>query len=228
MFFNFVTGLCLSVVSFVLTTIPSTSEISISLRYFFRLFPAFCLGDGIAQLALCSDGKDCPTINADGYNFETLQGPFSWDIAGGDIVFLTVELVVYFILAVIIEYLLTFPSLLAFLYRVEDPGLSRADLSDEDPDVSKERERVSTGGANDDVVRIDRLRKVYPANSRSGGIDIPALLCPPKNQNIKVAVQSLSFGIPKGECFGFLGINGAGKTTTLSILSGEFPVSSYL
>ncbi|GMH84067.1 hypothetical protein TL16_g09806, partial [Triparma laevis f. inornata] len=42
----------------------------------------------------------------------------------------------------------------------------------------------------------------------------------------KVAVKNLSFGIPTGECFGFLGNNGAGKTTTLSILSGEFPPSS--
>ncbi|KAJ1435102.1 P-loop containing nucleoside triphosphate hydrolase protein, partial [Ochromonadaceae sp. CCMP2298] len=40
------------------------------------------------------------------------------------------------------------------------------------------------------------------------------------------AVRRLTFGIPKGECFGFLGINGAGKTTTLSILSGDFPPSS--
>ncbi len=37
----------------------------------------------------------------------------------------------------------------------------------------------------------------------------------------KEAVKSLAFGVPIGQCFGFLGINGAGKTTTLKILSGE-------
>jgi ABC-type multidrug transport system ATPase subunit len=42
----------------------------------------------------------------------------------------------------------------------------------------------------------------------------------------KVAINNLTFGVPKGECFGFLGINGAGKTTTLGILSGEFPPTS--
>jgi ATP-binding cassette subfamily A (ABC1) protein 1 len=77
--------------------------------------------------------------------------------------------------------------------------------------------------ANHDIVKIDGLRKLYPANSRAGGVSINGLCFPPTKNNVKVAVQSLSFGIPRGECFGFLGINGAGKTTTLSILSGEFP-----
>ena len=40
------------------------------------------------------------------------------------------------------------------------------------------------------------------------------------------AVDSLSVGIPQGECFGLLGINGAGKTTTFKMLSGDEKVSS--
>ncbi len=43
MFFNFMTGLCLMVISFVLTAVPSTSSINQQLRFIFRLFPAFCL-----------------------------------------------------------------------------------------------------------------------------------------------------------------------------------------
>ncbi len=53
MFINFLTGLCLMVVSFVLTLIPSTAGLNMSLRYMYRLFPSFCLGDGLTQLALC-------------------------------------------------------------------------------------------------------------------------------------------------------------------------------
>jgi hypothetical protein len=41
-FFNFLTGLCLMVVSFVSTTVPSTSKIELTLRYIFRLSPSFC------------------------------------------------------------------------------------------------------------------------------------------------------------------------------------------
>ena len=223
MFFNFITGLCLMVVSFVLTTIPSTAEDNLKLRYLFRLFPSFCIGDGIAQLALCTQGRDCPSIDRNGYNFENFQSPFSWDTAGGDIVFLAVESVVYFLIAVLIEYSLTFPSLMAWLYRIEDPGITPSELAEDDVDVANERRRVTTGGANHDIVKIDGLRKLYPANSRAGGVSINGLCFPPTKNNVKVAVQSLSFGIPRGECFGFLGINGAGKTTTLSILSGEFP-----
>lgn len=36
----------------------------------------------------------------------------------------------------------------------------------------------------------------------------------------KIAVNSLTFSVQEGECFGFLGTNGAGKTTTLSMLTG--------
>ena len=34
------------------------------------------------------------------------------------------------------------------------------------------------------------------------------------------AVKGLWAGVPKGECFGLLGVNGAGKTTTFKLLTG--------
>jgi len=36
-----------------------------------------------------------------------------------------------------------------------------------------------------------------------------------------LAVDGISVGIPKGECFGLLGVNGAGKTTTFKMLTGD-------
>jgi len=56
-------------------------------------------------------------------------------------------------------------------------------------------------------VWIQKLRKVFPARGRAAP---------------KVAVVDLSLGVPRAECFGFLGVNGAGKTTTLSILTGDY------
>ncbi|RSM18497.1 hypothetical protein CDV31_002633 [Fusarium ambrosium] len=40
------------------------------------------------------------------------------------------------------------------------------------------------------------------------------------------AVQDVSFGVPKGECFALLGPNGAGKTTCLSMIQGDLPPSN--
>ena len=62
-----------------------------------------------------------------------------------------------------------------------------------------------------DIIRIQRLRKVYP----------PRASAPPT-----VAVTDLSLGIQRGICFGFLGMNGAGKSTTMKMLTGdELPTS---
>ncbi|XP_076337701.1 ATP binding cassette subfamily A member 3 isoform X2 [Tachypleus tridentatus] len=41
-----------------------------------------------------------------------------------------------------------------------------------------------------------------------------------------LAVDHISFGVRRGECFGLLGINGAGKTTTFKLLTGDEAISS--
>lgn len=43
-------------------------------------------------------------------------------------------------------------------------------------------------------------------------------------KKIKRAVQGISFGLPKSECFGLLGVNGAGKTTTFKMITGEHSI----
>lgn len=213
MFLNFVVGLCLMITHFVLALIIKTRSIAAKLRYFFRLFPAFCLGDSFLILALCTNGDSCPAATENGYDFTARAKPLDWDVAGANVTFLAIEAVVYFLITLLIEYLLTFPTLLSWLFYVQDPGLSVNFKDEEDKDVSDERLRVENGYANGDVVKLDSLRKIYSPIGVS-------------SKKPKVAVQSLSFGIPRGECFGFLGINGAGKTTTLSILCGEFPPTS--
>jgi ABC-type multidrug transport system ATPase subunit len=62
-------------------------------------------------------------------------------------------------------------------------------------------------------IKVKNLRKVYMKGN--GPCNPGEPLC---------AVERLSFGLEKGECFALLGVNGAGKSTTFKILTaGEDP-----
>ena len=58
-------------------------------------------------------------------------------------------------------------------------------VSQDDNDVRAERARVERGGANKDVIRVENLSKVFSRGNYH-------------------AVDHLSFGIPRGECFGLV------------------------
>jgi ATP-binding cassette subfamily A (ABC1) protein 1 len=180
--FNFVSGLLLMITSFVLDALEDTAELNRTLKWFYRLLPAFCLGDGLAQLSFCSEGRDCPVFSiGEGFSVE-IQRPLAWDVAGLDLLFLAGHAAAYFLLALLVEHLRTFPACAALLERAPDPGDRGAAEEEEDPDVAAEAKRVAAGGAAGEVVVLAALRKVYrgPAGP-------------------KVAVRALSFGIGRGE-----------------------------
>uniref|UniRef100_A0A023GBL8 Putative lipid exporter abca1 n=1 Tax=Amblyomma triste TaxID=251400 RepID=A0A023GBL8_AMBTT len=79
-----------------------------------------------------------------------------------------------------------------------DPKQAKAT---EDSDVVAERIRANGDTGKQDVLRVLDVVKIYQGRQR--------------------AVDNVSFGIPKGECFGLLGVNGAGKTTLFRILTGQ-------
>lgn len=83
-------------------------------------------------------------------------------------------------------------------------GRSQADTIDEQ--VKEEQERVMKAGKKDLQVRVVKLKKVF--KTAIGNDDV-------------TAVESVSFGLDKGECFALLGENGAGKTTTFKTLINE-------
>ena len=58
----------------------------------------------------------------------------------------------------------------------------------DDDDVLTEQSRVIEGGANNDLIVLSEITKIYDSG--------------------KKAVSNLSIGIASGECFGLLGING--------------------
>src|SRR4051794_699200 len=58
------------------------------------------------------------------------------------------------------------------------------------------------------AIVADRLHRVYEKRDRLFGA-----------QKRTVAVEEVSFAVPRGTIFGLLGPNGAGKTTTIKMLS---------
>ncbi|MBN3300790.1 ABCAD protein, partial [Amia calva] len=75
----------------------------------------------------------------------------------------------------------------------------------EDEDVTAEQHRVLSGKLGSDVLVLRNLKKHYRQSK---------------------AVNGISLGVSRGECFGLLGVNGAGKTTTFKMLTGDLRPSS--
>lgn len=69
----------------------------------------------------------------------------------------------------------------------------------ENPDIEEEKQRVLNDEKDEYAMKLLGLSKVFGK---------------------KKAVNNLTMGIKKNECFGFLGPNGAGKTTTINMLCG--------
>ena len=169
-----------------------------------RFFPAFNLSRGLYSAI---NIQTISLINAKNVN--------AWDPEAClyEIIFLAWQSVVYLLLAMKIDEWSNNPRAVALFRKIFmcdcrdsfDRGgpPSRENI---DSDVAAEEERVLSGGANDDLIVLSQLGKVY--------------------SNGKRAVDSISLGIPPGQCFGLLGINGAGKTTTMGMMTAEFPPSS--
>ncbi|KAJ8385274.1 hypothetical protein AAFF_G00191510 [Aldrovandia affinis] len=127
------------------------------------------------------------------------QSPLAWDMVGKNLFAMAVEGVVFFCITVLIQY--------RFCIKARSMNIKLTPISGEDEDVAKERQRILSGGGQTDILEIKQLTKVYKSKT-------------------KPAVDRLCVGIPRGECFGLLGVNGAGKTSTFKMLTGDCTVSS--
>ena len=105
--------------------------------------------------------------------------------------------------------------------RETGSGADTASLNDEadDEDVAEERKRVEDMAAAG--FSADR-REENAADHRDGVILHGITKTFGFGGGAKKAVRNLSVGMPRGQCFGLLGINGAGKTSTFKMITGEF------
>ena len=190
-----------------------------SMKTMFLIFPPYCLGRGLIDVAL-----------TDYYNnfflktgqTDKIRSPFEWDIITRNLFSMFVSGVVAWLLTILIEY-----EFFKFKW-LKKPGPPLASLTllnplNEDIDVKKERERINTlvesqldsdkSTTMQDSLILSGLRKVFYKNPK-GLLSMLKEKLKTKQQtkeNEFTAVHGLSFGVPKGECFGLLGVNGAGN-----------------
>ena len=124
-------------------------------------------------------------------------------------IYMAIESVLFIIMVLVIDSRKNNPSRQASV-ALKESKLSKRELeaeqrkvSQEDSDVHRERLRVYEGRAKHDRIILDSLRKAYLTEN---------------SKDKKVALKSLSLGIPEGECFGYLGVNGAGMSSIFIFL----------
>ncbi|KAJ0390857.1 hypothetical protein P43SY_010806 [Pythium insidiosum] len=100
---NFVIGVVLMVVSFILDVIESTKDVNAVLVFFWRLSPLFNLGNGLLRLTL---NEIKSLLNSD----KEKKSPFSTDLMGYELIFLLLSAVIFSAAAVGIDFALTFPK----------------------------------------------------------------------------------------------------------------------
>lgn len=235
--FNVATGLAaMLVVSITKITNPKTAN---TMKTYFMFLPNYNLGQGISDIYdnnvalktikssflqkfnstiaiddICSGG----TASYGGISFEQVQcnaDYLGWEAPGiGAYCFsMAIEGVIFFVLVILAEARFFVPQLQAMLQGSDDTAPADIEAGNGelvDMDVLREEDRVNGVTPIEDVVVIKNLRKVF------GGFGLPGFKGP-----VKVAVNGISVGIPRGEIFGLLGVNGAGKTTTFRMLTGE-------
>ncbi|CAM9183085.1 unnamed protein product [Sphacelaria rigidula] len=232
------------VTSFVLNLVESTRDVNSKLKWLYRFFPGFCLGDGLAQLVLCDKGETCTDISSlEITGMPVRLTPLSPKIAGADILCLVACSVGYMALCFAIEYSKAFPKLRGVLSR--DPHVpigsvattthGRSSNTSADHATSHSgrltEPLLESSDAMDSIVedvdvaaegaRVERIFGRADAQDSAEVVLNGLRKVYRTKQGPKVAVHQLSFAVSKGDCFGFLGINGAGKSTTLGILSGD-------
>ncbi|XP_048796564.1 ATP-binding cassette sub-family A member 13 [Lagopus muta] len=201
---NFVFGLCTMLVTLlprllaIISKVQSFQNIYKILKWAFIIFPQFCLGQGLIELSYNQIKFDI-TSN---FGIDSYISPFEMNFLGWIFVEMALQGTVLLLLRLFFHWdLHQKPRGQHLVNSVVNPS--------EDTDVEMERQRLSRGRTGNDVLLLYNLRKCY------GGFN-------KKN----TAVENISLGITKGECFGLLGTNGAGKSTMFKMLTGDIVPSA--
>ncbi|XP_023576085.1 retinal-specific ATP-binding cassette transporter [Octodon degus] len=153
---NLFIGINSSAITFILELFENNQtllRINALLRKLLIIFPHFCLGRGLIDLALSQAVTDVYAR----FGEEHSSNPFRWNMIGKNLVAMATEGVAYFLLTLLIQHHF-------FLTRwVAEPA--REPIVDEDDDVAEERKRITGGGSKTDILKLNELTKVYSGSS---------------------------------------------------------------
>eukprot|EP01065_Artemidia_motanka_P037245 TRINITY_DN4561_c0_g1_i4.p1 TRINITY_DN4561_c0_g1~~TRINITY_DN4561_c0_g1_i4.p1 ORF type:complete len:1889 (+),score=471.83 TRINITY_DN4561_c0_g1_i4:256-5922(+) len=208
---NVVCGFLLVIAGQLLDLFDETKDANRVLKYFYRLVPSYCLGEGIILLSILP----VQHIANDAFGFSVVGASgWSWDVTGRNDVYLACIAPAAMLIVLVIDTVTVRPLIMRTYYSLkkrfvgsedeERQDLLRVDDEageDEDDDVARERQEIESGSRDGDAVVVRGMRKTYPNGTK--------------------AVKGVTFGVKAGEVFAFLGANGAGKSTTISALTGE-------
>ncbi|XP_067845678.1 retinal-specific phospholipid-transporting ATPase ABCA4 [Heptranchias perlo] len=117
------------------------------------IFPHFCLGRGLIDLAMNQAVTDVYARFGEDFYFN----PFHWEFIGKNLTAMAIEGVVYFILNLLIQY--------RFFLSNSPSSLSNLPAIEEDDEVAKERKRIQ-GTSKHDILRIKELTKYYMGKTK--------------------------------------------------------------
>nr|CAD7402680.1 unnamed protein product [Timema poppensis] len=196
---NVFVGIATTVATFVLEIFDDKElqYIASIIREVFLVFPHFCLGQGLMNMAAHHFAAQALTT----YGVIIKTDIFEWDFLGKNLMCMFIAGIVFFFFNLVLEFQV-FEGWMPFGRPEHNIEIEE----EEDEDVAAERRRVRAGETQDDILLLDNITKVYKGK--------------------KPAVNRLCLGVKRGECFGLLGLNGAGKTSTFKMLTGDTKVSS--
>ncbi|XP_007906223.1 phospholipid-transporting ATPase ABCA1 [Callorhinchus milii] len=148
---NMFIGINGSIATFVLEIFENDNLTKINdvLKQLLLIFPHFCLGRGLIDMAKNQGIADAYAR----FGEDRFQSPFEWNLVGKNLFAMFVQGMVLFMFTILLEY--------TFFIRSRRDKVVPQSAVEEDEDVSRERMRILSGEAQSDLLTICELTKFY-------------------------------------------------------------------
>ncbi|XP_065650437.1 ATP-binding cassette sub-family A member 2 isoform X3 [Hydra vulgaris] len=202
---NLFVGIIGTIATFILEYIgdgdQELTNINHVLKQVLLIFPNFCMGRGLMELA----GNQLKADVYKRFGLDSFKDPFAWEITGRNIFAMAVSGFFYFFFTLLCQYNFFKKPWVYPIKKDLHKRIIEEDVAREEHRIAKEESEGKKF-----ILKALKLSKVYKDFMRKKKI---------------LAVNQLTFGVKEGECFGLLGVNGAGKTSTFKMLTGDINIT---